>query len=492
MIGLAPPSGPLEVLCLGAHPDDIEIGCGATLLTLAERPETTVHGVVLTATPARAAEARASLPRFVPGAGVEVHDLPDGRLPDHWNAVKEVLEEIAQRHRPGLVLAPRPDDAHQDHRLLGRLVTTVWRDSLVLHYEIPKWDGDLGGMTHYVGVSAETGRRKVDLLNQSFPSQLARDWWDDEMFLGLMRVRGMESRAPLRRGLPVRQGPAGPAGGAVRMNADLAALADDLAAAGPEATAMGELLHARMTELYPLPRSLTGDGVRATLAMLGQVVDIEQHEVPTGTEAFDWLVNDEWNLREAWIADASGKRIVDVARHNLHVVGYSVPVRARLSLDELRPHLHSLPEHPDWIPYRTSYYHRDWGFCLEDRVLQSLDDGPYDVVIDAELGPGSMTYGELVIPGESEEEVMMTAHLCHPSIANDNLSGLVLATRARQRPDLPAEPAVHLPLPVRARHRGLDHLAQPQPGHAVPNPARARAHRARWPRAVGLQAHSPR
>jgi aminopeptidase-like protein len=216
------------------------------------------------------------------------------------------------------------------------------------------------------------------------------------------------------------------------MNADLAALVDNLATGGPEAIEMGELLHARMTELYPLPRSLTGDGVRASLALLGNVVDIERHEVPTGTEAFDWTVNDEWNLREAWIADASGKRIVDVARHNLHVVGYSVPVRETLSLDELRPHLHSLPDHPDWIPYRTSYYHRDWGFCLEDRVLQSLDDGPYDVVIDADLGPGSMTYGEIVIPGDTDDVVMFTANLCHPAIANETLSSLVLATQLAQ------------------------------------------------------------
>lgn len=196
MIGLLVPPGPLEVLCLGAHPDDIEIGCGATLLSLAHRPETEVHGVVMSATSERAKEARAALPRFVPGADVEVHNLPDGRLPAHWNEVKEVLEDVCRRRNPQLVLAPRSDDAHQDHRLLGSMVTTVWRDALVLHYEIPKWDGDLGPMTHYVTATPEAARRKVELLDLSYPSQRNRNWWDSEVFLGLLRLRGVEARAP--------------------------------------------------------------------------------------------------------------------------------------------------------------------------------------------------------------------------------------------------------------------------------------------------------
>jgi LmbE family N-acetylglucosaminyl deacetylase len=195
VLSLGPGAGPLDVLCLGAHPDDIEIGCGATLLTLAQRPSTRVTGVVLTSSEARALEARASLPRFVPDAEVEVHGLPDGRLPSVWGDVKDLLEDVARRRTPTVVLAPRPDDAHQDHRLIGKLATTVWRDALVLHYEIPKWDGDIGPMTHYVPVDDELARAKVELLNQSFPSQLARDWWDDELFLGLMRVRGMEARS---------------------------------------------------------------------------------------------------------------------------------------------------------------------------------------------------------------------------------------------------------------------------------------------------------
>lgn len=195
MIGLVPPSGPLHVLCLGAHPDDIEIGCGGFLLELSRRPDTQVTGVVLTGEGRRKKEGEESLPRFFPGARVRVLGLPDGRLPAHWGAVKEALEEVGRGLRPDIVLAPRPDDAHQDHRLAGKLVSTVWRDSLLLHYEIPKWDGDLPRPTHYVEVSPERARRKVDLLNAAFPSQLDRDWWDDEFFLGVMRLRGVESRS---------------------------------------------------------------------------------------------------------------------------------------------------------------------------------------------------------------------------------------------------------------------------------------------------------
>lgn len=200
MIDLVPAAGRLDVLCIGAHPDDIEIGCGGTLLGLARRPGTTVTGLVLTGTPDRRKEAEAALPEFVPGATVRVLDLPDGRLPAHWDAVKDALEETAAEHRPHLVLAPRTDDAHQDHRLLGELVTTVWRDALVLHYEIPKWDGDARSPGAYVRLGEDDARRKVELLHRCFPSQLGRDWWDDETFLGLMRLRGMESRSRYAEG----------------------------------------------------------------------------------------------------------------------------------------------------------------------------------------------------------------------------------------------------------------------------------------------------
>ncbi len=184
----------LRVVAVGAHPDDIEIGCGGTLLRLAARPGTTVHGLVMTGTDERAGEARGALPRFAPGATVSVAGYDDGRLPAAWNAVKQTLEDFAAHHPADLVLAPRPDDAHQDHRLLGKLIATVWRDAQVLHYELPKWDGDLSRPSVFVGLSPEVARRKVALLHESFPSQKGRDWWDDEVFLGLMRIRGMECR----------------------------------------------------------------------------------------------------------------------------------------------------------------------------------------------------------------------------------------------------------------------------------------------------------
>lgn len=200
MISLAPAIGPLNVLCLGAHPDDVEIGCGGTLLGLASRPETSVSTLVLTGTAERRDEAQSATPRFFPGARITVLDLPDSRLPEHWGQVKAALEEHGGHGRPDLVFAPRVDDAHQDHRLVGQLASTVWRDALILHYEIPKWDADLMPPTHYVAVSENNARRKVDLLNLSFPSQCQRDWWDDELFLGLMRLRGIETRSRYAEG----------------------------------------------------------------------------------------------------------------------------------------------------------------------------------------------------------------------------------------------------------------------------------------------------
>lgn len=183
----------------------------------------------------------------------------------------------------------------------------------------------------------------------------------------------------------------------------------------------------RMERLYPLCRSITGDGCRRTLAILGETVPLTVSEVPSGTVTFDWTIPEEWNPRAAWIADASGRRLVDFADHNLHLVSYSVPVRARLTRAELVPHLHTLPDRPDRIPYRTSYYARDWGFCLTQHQLDTLGDGPFDVLIDATLAPGHLTYGEVVVPGESDEEVLITSHICHPSLVNDNLTGLTVA-----------------------------------------------------------------
>ena len=191
--------------------------------------------------------------------------------------------------------------------------------------------------------------------------------------------------------------------------------------------AAGQSMVDLAAELYPVPRSLTGDGVRATLERIGSRIPLEVHELPTGTPVLDWTVPREWNPREAWIRDPSGRRVVDFADHNLHLVGYSVPVHRRLPLEELRPHLHSLPEQPDLIPYRTSYYVETWGFCLPHRLLDSLPHGEYEVFIDASLEDGSMTWGECLLPGSTTEEVVISSHVCHPQLANDNLSGIAVA-----------------------------------------------------------------
>jgi aminopeptidase-like protein len=194
----------------------------------------------------------------------------------------------------------------------------------------------------------------------------------------------------------------------------------------------GASLFELVAELFPLHRSITGDGVRETLARLARRIPLVIHEVPSGTRVFDWTVPDEWNVRDAWIADPTGRRVVDIRRSNLHLVHYSVPVRARLPLAELRPHLFSRPDAPDVVPYRTSYYAPSWGFCLAHRDLAALADGEYEVCIDATLAPGSLTYGECVLPGETDDEVLVSTHICHPSLANDNLSGIAVATALAQ------------------------------------------------------------
>jgi aminopeptidase-like protein len=195
---------------------------------------------------------------------------------------------------------------------------------------------------------------------------------------------------------------------------------------------VGQSMHTFMRELFPMCRSITGDGVRETLAAVGLRIPLELHEVPSGTHVLDWTVPDEWNIEDAYIAK-DGRRVVDFRESNLHVVNYSEPVHAVMPLDELRPHLHTLPEHPEWIPYRTSYYSRTWGFCLSQRQLDELEDGEYEVVIDSTLEPGALTYGECFLPGEREEEVLLTTHVCHPSLANDNLSGLAVLTEIGMR-----------------------------------------------------------
>ena len=191
-------------------------------------------------------------------------------------------------------------------------------------------------------------------------------------------------------------------------------------------SSIGRRMYALVEQLYPICRSITGAGVRETLAELAKLVPLDVHEVPSGTQVFDWVVPKEWNIREAYLRGPDGRTIVDFADHNLHVMSYSTPVRATLSLAEIRPHLFSMPEQPDLIPYRTSYYREDWGFCLPHRVLAALPEGEYEVVIDSTLAPGSLSYGELFIPGESDREILIFSHLCHPSLCNDNLSGLAV------------------------------------------------------------------
>jgi aminopeptidase-like protein len=180
-------------------------------------------------------------------------------------------------------------------------------------------------------------------------------------------------------------------------------------------------------ELYPICRSITGDGVRHSLEAIGRLLPLQRFEVPSGTPVFDWEVPREWNVREAWVKDPDGRKVVDFSEHSLHLVSYSTPFRGRIPLEELRSHLHSIPEHPDWIPYRTSYYRDYWGFCVRHRDLERLAPGEYEVCVDTSLESGSLTYGEAFLPGESPREVLIYTHTCHPSLANDNLTGMAIA-----------------------------------------------------------------
>ena len=191
---------------------------------------------------------------------------------------------------------------------------------------------------------------------------------------------------------------------------------------------MGKEMHELVTNLYPICRSITGNGLRDTLRRIQTYIPLTIHEVPTGTQVFDWTIPKEWNVREAYIKTAAGQTVVDFRQSNLHVLNYSAPVRARLSLEELKAHLYSLPAYPDWVPYKTSYYKTAWGFCVTHRTLEALPPGQYDVLIDSSLEDGSLSYGEYYLEGSTRDEVLISSHCCHPSLCNDNLSGIAVAT----------------------------------------------------------------
>jgi len=190
---------------------------------------------------------------------------------------------------------------------------------------------------------------------------------------------------------------------------------------------VGEEMYRFITDLFPICRSITGQGVRETLSLLQKHVPLDIHEISSGTRVFDWIIPKEWNIRQAWIKDPTGRKIINFQDSNLHVLNYSTPVHARLSLTDLKEHLYSVPEHPEWIPYRTSYYNKNWGFCLPHNQLLALSEGEYEVFIDSSLEDGDLTYGEYYLRGETDSEVLISTHICHPSLANDNLSGVAVA-----------------------------------------------------------------
>jgi aminopeptidase-like protein len=202
----------------------------------------------------------------------------------------------------------------------------------------------------------------------------------------------------------------------------------DMKTAAGADTGAGQRLYEFAARLYPICRSITGNGVRKTLELIRSRIPLTVHEVPSGTRVFDWEIPLEWNVEDAAVLDADGRRVVDFHAHNLHLVSYSEPLQRTLSLEELSARLHVLPEHPDWIPYRTSYYRRDWGFCMRARERAALRPGRYRVEVRSSLARGALTYGELLIPGRTREQVLLFTHVCHPSLANDNTSGMAVAT----------------------------------------------------------------
>src|SRR5215831_3296385 len=194
-----------------------------------------------------------------------------------------------------------------------------------------------------------------------------------------------------------------------------------------DTSTVGEEMLQLIHDLFPICRSITGSGVRESLEIIKRHLALEVREVPSGTRIFDWIVPKEWNIREAYVKDLTGRKIIDFQKSNLHVLNYSIPVCAKVSLKDLKEHLYTVPEQPDLIPYRTSYYKDNWGFCLSHNQFLTLQESEYDVFIDSSLQDGHLTYGEYFLKGETDSEVLISTHICHPSLANDNLSGIALA-----------------------------------------------------------------
>jgi aminopeptidase-like protein len=190
----------------------------------------------------------------------------------------------------------------------------------------------------------------------------------------------------------------------------------------------GDEMYSLIERLFPICRSITGNGVRETLKIIQEFIPIKIHEIPSGTPVFDWGIPKEWNIKDAYIKNSKGEKIIDFKKNNLHVLNYSTPIKKNISLDELKKHIYTLPEFPDWIPYHTSYYQENWGFCLSYNQLIQLKDDTYEILIDSTLEKGHMTYGEYYIEGKTKEEVILTCYICHPSMCNDNLSGVSLIT----------------------------------------------------------------
>ena len=201
---------------------------------------------------------------------------------------------------------------------------------------------------------------------------------------------------------------------------------DDFKKAKPDI--IGSEIYTLIKKLYPICRSITGDGVRKTLSIIQEYIPLKIHELPTGTPVYDWTVPKEWNIKDAYIKNAKGERVIDFNKSNLHVVNYSVPVKKKLPLEELKKNIFTLPDQPNWIPYRTSYYNETWGFCMAHNQLLQLEDGVYEVCIDSTLEKGHLTYGEYYLKGKIQDEILLFAHICHPSLCNDNLSGTALLT----------------------------------------------------------------